>query len=118
MPGWPGGIDSGFNCQAFCIREKLKHRQLLATNRHISCGGLEISNLAWEDNTLRGTSELVANDKYIIYLFEGRGYTFDKVTLKGADLIGVEKKGSLREITLVSSKGGIVEWSVRYHGID
>jgi alpha-galactosidase len=114
----PGGIETGFNCQAFCIREKLKHPQLLATNRHISCGGLEISNLVWEDNTLRGTSELVANDRYILYVYEGTGYTFEKVTLKGANLVSVEKKGSLREITLVSSVGGMVEWIVWYHGID
>jgi alpha-galactosidase len=110
----PGGIDPAFNCQAFCIREKLNHPQLLATNRHISGGGLEISGLDWENNSLRGTSELVAGDKYIIYLYEGVGYTFEKVVLKGADLVGVEKTGWVREISLISLKGGIAEWSVRY----
>ena len=110
----PGSIDTDFNCQAFCIREKLQHPQLLATNRHISCGGLEIDNLDWENDTLQGTSELVANDKYIIYLYEGGGYTFDKVTLKGAELIGVDKAGPVRKITLISAKGGIVEWRVHY----
>jgi hypothetical protein len=110
----PGGIDTAFNCQAFCIREKLDHPQLLATNRHISCGGLEISTLNWGDNSLRGTSELVANDKYTFYVYEGEGYIFEKVVLKGADLVGVEKTGSVRKITLISSKGGMVEWGVRY----
>jgi alpha-galactosidase len=110
----PGSLDTAFNCQAFCIREKLQHLQLLATNRHISCGGLEINNLKWEGNTLQGTSELVSNDKYVIYLYEGMGYTFDKVTLKGADLVGVEKAGPVRKITLLSSKGGMAEWGVRY----
>jgi hypothetical protein len=110
----PGGIDTAFNCQAFCIREKLNHPQLLATNRHISGGGLEISDLDWENNSLRGTSELVAGDKYIIYLYEGEGYTFDRVNLKGADLVGVKKTGRVREIRLISVKGGIAEWSVRY----
>lgn len=111
---FPGGIDSAFNCQAFCIREKLNHPQLLATNRHISCGGLEIGSLDWQDNMLRGTSELVAGDKYVIYLYEGGGYTFEKVVLKGADLVGVEKTGPVRKITLISAGGGIAEWSVRY----
>ena len=110
----PGAIDSAFNCQAFCIREKLNHPQLLATDRHISCGGLEIGSLDWQDDMLRGTSELVAGDKYIIYLYEGEGYTFDRVSLKGADLVGVEKTGRVRKISLLSMKGGIAEWSVRY----
>jgi len=110
----PGSIDTAFNCQVFCIREKLQHPQLLATNRHISCGGLEISELKWADNTLRGVSELVAKDKYVIYLYEGAGWTFDKVLLSGADLVGVEKKGAVREITLRSNEGGRVEWGVRY----
>ncbi|HLI93093.1 MAG TPA: alpha-galactosidase [Puia sp.] len=110
----PGAIDTAFNCQAFCIREKLPHPQLLATNRHISCGGLEIRALAWADNTLEGKSELVANDKYIIYVYEGPGYTFDKVTAKGAELISAEKTGFVRKITLLSTTGGETEWTVRY----
>lgn len=110
----PGSIDTAFNCQAFCIRERLQHPQLLATNRHISCGGLEISDLRWEDNTLQGVSDLVANDKYIIYLYEGTGYTFDRVILQDAAFLGSEKRGQVRMITLLSSKGGTVEWKVRY----
>jgi hypothetical protein len=110
----PGRIDTAFNCQAFCIREKLDHPQLLATNRHISCGGLEVSNLNWGDHTLRGASELVANDQYVIYLYEGGDYTFDKVDLKGAELVGVEKTGSVRKITMISRNGGAAEWSVRF----
>jgi alpha-galactosidase len=110
----PGCIDTGFNCQAFCIRERLQHPQLLATNRHISCGGLEISDLVWKDNTLRGTSELVANDRYILYVYEGRGYTFDRLTLKGATLVTNEKTGPTRKITLISTEGGVAEWGVHY----
>jgi alpha-galactosidase len=110
----PGGMDTVYHCQTFCIREKLDHPQLLATNRHISCGGLEISNLTWGDHTLRGVSELVASDQYVIYLYEGAGYTFDKVVLKGADLVGVEKTGAVRKLTLISRKGGMVEWGVKY----
>ncbi|HEV2354852.1 MAG TPA: alpha-galactosidase [Puia sp.] len=112
----PGDIDTAFNCQAFCIRERLPHPQLLATNRHISCGALEIRRLGWANNSLQGASDLVANDKYIIYLYEGPGYRFDKVTVKGAALMSVKKTGVLREITMSSSNGGEAEWSVDYKG--
>lgn len=110
----PGTIDTAFNCQVFCIREKLRHPQLLATNRHISCGGLEISDLGWQDQTLRGVSELVAGDKYILYVYEGGNCTFDRVIVTGANLVGVEKRGSVREVTIVSPGGGRVEWRVKY----
>lgn len=110
----PGSIDTVFNCQAFCIREKMNHPQLLATNRHISCGGLEISNLSWTDDVLCGTSELVAGDEYVLYLFEGSGYVFDKLDLKGAGLVKNEKKGAVRKIVLLSPGGGLAEWAVHY----
>ncbi|MBS1531965.1 MAG: alpha-galactosidase [Bacteroidetes bacterium] len=110
----PGSIDTAFNCQAFCIREQLQHPQLLATNRHISCGGLEIRDMKWQDNALQGQSELVANDKYIIYLYEGAVYTPDKVTVKGASLFADEKNGPVRKITLLSKNGGVVDWTVQY----
>jgi alpha-galactosidase len=110
----PGSIDTAFNCQAFCIREKLEHPQLLATNRHISCGGLEISSLNWADQTLRGTSELVAGDEYVLYLFEGSGYAFDTLDLKGAGFVKNEKKGPVRKIVLLSPAGGSAEWAVHY----
>ncbi len=110
----PGNIDTTYNCQAFCLREKLSHPQLLATNRHISCGGLEIKNLEWKDHTLRGSSDLVANDKYIIYVYEYAKYSFQKITIEGAKLVDVKKNGPVREITLVSPLGGVVEWAIHY----
>ena len=110
----PGGIDTAFRCQAFCIREKLDHPQLLATNRHISCGGLEIGDLRWTDHELRGTSGLVAGDKYILYVYEGADYVFNKLDLKGAVLVTNEKKGLLRTITILAPGGGIAEWGVHY----
>ena len=110
----PGSIDTTFNCQAFCIREKLSHPQLLATNRHISCGGLEIKNLGWKNRVLHGVSELVTNDKYVLYVYEGAGYSSPKVSVKGAELLAMQKEGPVRKITLLSPSGGDAEWSISY----
>lgn len=110
----PGSIDTSFNCQVFCIREKMPHPQLLATNRHISCGALEIKDMKWEGNALHGTTELVPNDKYIIYLYEGTGYTLSKVAVKGAVLLANKKNGPVRKIILLSANGGIADWNVQY----
>ena len=63
----PGTIDSNFHCQVFCLREKQNHPQLLATNRHISCGALEIESMQWSNRQLKGSSTLVADDVYTMY---------------------------------------------------
>ena len=110
----PGRIDSAFHCQAFCIREKLSHPQILATNRHISCGGLEIANIVWSNKTLSGTSDLVPNDKYVIYIYEDPNYSFKKFTVNGAVVASIKKTGPVREITIVASQGGTSEWVIEY----
>ncbi len=58
------------NCQVFCFHEKLDHPQLLATNRHISCGGFEISLAGWKDKVFTIEAELVDGDAYKVYLYE------------------------------------------------
>ncbi|HYM93830.1 MAG TPA: alpha-galactosidase, partial [Chitinophagaceae bacterium] len=108
----PGNIDSIYKCQAFCFREKQDHPQLMATNRHISCGGLELSALEWKDNTLSGESELVPNDKYVIYIYEPDNFQFEKVLLADAKLLNNQKEGNIRMITLSSATGGNIKWKV------
>ncbi|MFI5140407.1 MAG: glycoside hydrolase family 36 protein, partial [Sphingobacteriales bacterium] len=110
----PGKIDTGFNCQVFCFREKLNHPQLLATNRHISCGGLELSDLQWQNNSLSGTSQVVANDNYVIYIHENKDADFRDVSVKNASLVANEKDGEIRKITLLSNGNDLVNWGVNY----
>ncbi len=110
----PASIDTGINCQVYCFREKLGHPQLLATNRHISCGGLELRNVEWKNNSLQGASEVVANDKYTIYIYEDKQFNFDNISVKNATLTANEKEGDIRKITLFSTEGGIVNWKVNY----
>jgi len=110
----PGSIDTLFNCQAFCFREKLDHPQLLATNRHISCGGYDLNSLQWSNNSLSGESQVVGSDDYIIYLHETAGFNFKNIDVKNADLVANEKDGDIRKITVRSKESGLVYWSVNY----
>lgn len=110
----PGPIDPRFNCQLFCIREKQSHPQLVATNRHISCGGLEVDDVRWNDNVLSGESRLVADDPYDLYINEPAGYDFEKISCEGADVISSEKIGNLCVCRLHSAKGGKVLWKIVY----
>ncbi len=110
----PGKIDTAFNCQVFCIREKQDHPQLLATNRHISCGALELKDLQWKNNSLSGESQVVANDNYVIYIHETKGFNFSGISLKNTTLISNERDGDIRKITLLSKDNSIVNWAVNY----
>ena len=110
----PGTIDSNYHCQVFCLREKLSHPQLLATSRHVSCGGFEINEMNWSENTLSGTSELVANDLYVIYVYEPDSSLLKDIKLEGADLISNKKEGNIRAITTKSSHNATLHWSFMY----
>ena len=110
----PGPIDPRFNCQLFCIREKQSHPQLVATNRHISCGGLEVDDVKWDSNVLSGESRLVADDPYDLYISEPAGYDFEKISCEGADVVSSEKIGNLRVCRLHSAKGANVPWKIAF----
>jgi hypothetical protein len=110
----PGQIDPSYNCQLFCIREKQGHPQLVATSRHISCGGYETENLAWQDGVLKGTSNLIANDPFSIYIMETPGYEYLGSEFKGAELISSGVEGGMRVFLLKSGQAGALEWSVEY----
>lgn len=109
----PGPIDSAYNCQLFCIREKQDHPQLMATDRHISCGAQELENLVWVDNTLEGVSHIPAGNSYSIYVYEPSNFNFVSFQCKGATFIETNKKGSIREIRLKSNSDK-VEWKILY----
>lgn len=110
----PGAIDTAYNCQLFCIREIQDHPQLLATNRHISCGAQELQNLSWNKNILSGGSKLPSNNLYTLYLYEPPGFNYGSFKCKGANFLETIKNGNVREIKLQSTSEEIVEWQVIY----
>jgi alpha-galactosidase len=110
----PGPISSKYNCQVFAIRELQAVPQFVASNRHISCGGLELKDLQWAGNILSGTSELVRGDEYIIYLHEPSNFHLASVTQSNAVLLRNEREGAMRKITFLSKEGGEVKWNVSY----
>ena len=106
-------IDTNFHCQVFCIREKQNHPQLLATNRHISCGALELKNCTWINNTLEGISDLTNGDDYTIYIHEPSNFIFKKFSCDSGVIIANKKDGEMRLIT-VRSSAQILKWKAEY----
>jgi hypothetical protein len=110
----PGEVDPRFGVQVFCLREAVGHPQLVATSRHVSCGGVDVSAVAWSRGALEGVSDVVANDPYELYLTEPGGYAYVSSRIEGAEVLADERVGTLRRLRLLSTRGGEVRWRVTY----
>ena len=110
----PGEIDPRYNCQVFCIRERLDHPQLLATSRHITGGGVDLVDMTWNDNRLSGKSRLVGEDDYELFVFTPAGYSFDRAECRGAAVIQAQKEGAVVQIDLRADRSGEASWVVYF----
>jgi hypothetical protein len=121
-------INPKYKCEVLCIRERQDGPQLLATNRHISCGALEIiwhkaqgtrHKEGLSDEVIRfklaGESEVVGGEEpYILYLTEPAGYRLSDVGLSQGKVLSSKKEGLIRIITIGELKKGNLEWGLSY----
>ena len=110
----PGTIHSRYRSQAFCIRQRLPRPQFVATSRHVTCGGVDLLDMRWENGRLSGRSLVVGGDPYVISLTQPAGYAFADVECRGAAVQKKEKDGPLVRITLLAAKNGEIEWTAKY----
>jgi len=110
----PGSIDPRYRSQALCIRPHLGRPQLIATNRHVTCGGVDLLDLDWDGGRLSGRSLAVGGDPYVLYLTQPQGYELAGVECRGADVAKKEKDGALVKVTLLAAKSGEIEWTASF----
>ena len=110
----PGPLDQKYRSQAFCIRERKPYPQLIATSRHITCGGADLNDLQWDGKRLTGRSVLVAHDPYIVYLTEPAGFGLEKFECPQLPAGKIEREGILLKITLLPEKSGDISWTATY----
>ncbi len=110
----PGQLDPKFRSQAFCLRERKPHPQLIGTSRHITCGGVDLSQLQWYGERLTGKSMLVKQDPYVLYLTEPSGFRFEKFECQDLSPEKIEREGVLVKITLRPERSGEVAWTAVY----
>jgi alpha-galactosidase len=109
-----GPINDKYNCQLFCIRKRLNRPQLLATSRHITCGLVDIGRLAWDGQTLSGSSAMISGAQYTLYIFEPAEARFASFSCPNAVMAANVKNGSVREITLQTNATPNVNWQIEY----
>ena len=107
-------IDCMFNCQLFSIRESKPHPQIVATSRHVTCGGVDLENVLWEGQALSGKSRIVGKDDYILYILEPSHFVFKQADCHGARIDMNEMQGGLRTIRLVSDYNAAASWTIHY----
>jgi len=109
-----GAVDPTFQVQVICLRERVAHPQLLATNRHVTCGGVDLVDVSWNGRTLTGTSQVVAGDPYELYLTEPEGFAAPSVQAEGAQVVSSRRDDGVRTVRLLAPSGGRVRWRIAY----
>ena len=106
----PGPLDPAFRCQALAVRERARHPQVLATSRHVTCGGADLIDVRWADGGLSGTSRVVAGDPYDIYLTEPDGYRLEAFTCEGSEVSEPAREGLAVRVRLLPGGTGTAAW--------
>lgn len=61
-----------YETKVFSVRRYTGTPQLLATSRHISCGGTDVRSVRYDEKThvLSGESDVVGGDEYVLYAYD------------------------------------------------
>jgi len=110
----PGPIDDTYHCQLFCIREREARPQLIATDRHITCGGVDLTDMNWSGTTLSGTSEVIPGRPYTLTIHEPGNFEFMDIECNSVTIAKQEKVQGLRKITIDPGAGKLIQWKVTY----
>jgi len=129
---WANGVGGAFkgtmtlgpvganDVQVLCLHERVDHPQLLSTNRHVSCGGVDVQDVRWADNTLRGVTKSPLGDVIVLSITEPAGW--EAVAVESSDArvqLGerLEASGAngvrWRKVVLAGMRP-TVAWAIRY----
>lgn len=91
---------------------------IIGTNRHITCGGIDLHDVAWdaENLTLSGLSDVVANDPYELLIYVPPGpSSFELLAVESqAGENHTREHGPLRVVTFESLSSGPLRWKLSF----
>ena len=114
---WPAEVEPT-SVQLVAIREKTDVPQLLATDRHLIGGAVELENVRWNesDQTLTGTAIGSAPMRWKLAIYVPSGYRFDATDSAAAtNLADISLDGSVLRATVVFQPGQKkLDWSIKF----
>jgi hypothetical protein len=116
----PGPISSRFNSQAFVIRERLSHPQVVATSRHLTGGGVDLLDVTWKDGVLSGRSLAVGGEPYDIYMTTSAGaqaWRLAEVQCGAGIRSTREARPPLVTATCLPTSSGEMSWRARFEPV-
>lgn len=97
----------------FAIREKTDHPQIISTNRHLTQGGYDLLDVAWNQNNLSGKSKVVKNDKYELYIYLPEGYSLRSALVENKKM-DIIVKDHVAIISYTPTVTGDVTWKIAF----
>jgi alpha-galactosidase len=110
----PGDLPAKYHSQAFVIRERQDHPQVVATSRHLTGGGVDLMDVAWKDGVLSGRSAVVGVEPYEIFLTEDAGWRLAQMRCDGAAPLPAVRRGGLVHSGCGRGRSGEIAWSARF----
>jgi len=108
-------MDENNGMQVFAIREAREHPWVLSTTRHISQGGVSLSDVKWDADakTLSGTSAVVVGDPYVLTVHLPEGFRLASAEAVGekAEIASQKQTATVR---IVPSKTGDIPWKMNF----
>ena len=110
----PGRIDDHYRSQAFVIRERTSSPQLLSSSRHISSGGVDLTDVRWNKPELVGSSMVLAGDPYTLVFTEPAGTKLASFECSQLPLPTIRRENDAVFITLQPRQSGSIAWKAKY----
>jgi hypothetical protein len=109
--------------QVLCLRERVDHPQILATNRHVSCGGVELQDVRWTDGELSGRLQRWDAVTGMLFVTEPLGW--DAVSVEvgegrahlGERLEATTASGIRWRRVVIASMTPSASWKIRYRRV-
>lgn len=98
-----------YETRVLSLRPLLDRPQIVSTSRHLSQGAAELRDVAWKDNTLTVTSELVKGDPYKLTLHLPHGFTLKHCSLGEATV-----DGNILRVTYTPEKNGEYTFTMKF----
>lgn len=106
--------------QVLCLHERAEHPQLLATSRHVSCGGVDVQDVRWTGDALSGRLQRWDQVRGDLFVTEPAGWEAVAVDVPdGQALLGERTDAPAangvrwRRVSITSATPAIA-WTIRY----